>query len=96
MKIFSCIFAAVLLISTFSCINESEKQSEKNHTNTENNQSEGKDDLPMFEFVTKSHDFGKIKQGEMVSYSFRFKNVGKSDLIISSARASCGCTVPKW
>ena len=32
----------------------------------------------------------------MVSTNFKFKNVGKSDLIISSAQGSCGCTVPEW
>ena len=28
--------------------------------------------------------------------TFRFKNVGQSNLIISSAQGSCGCTVPEW
>ena len=27
---------------------------------------------------------------------FTFTNVGKSDLIISNASGSCGCTVPKY
>jgi len=49
--------------------------------------------LPKFEFVSEEHDFGRIIQDEVVSFSFKFKNVGKSDLIISSAKASCGCTV---
>jgi hypothetical protein len=42
------------------------------------------------------HDFGKITQGEKVSYSFIFKNTGGSDLVISSAQGSCGCTVPSY
>ena len=25
-----------------------------------------------------------------------FENTGKTDLIITSATATCGCTVPKW
>lgn len=53
-------------------------------------------ELPHFEFVEKVKDFGQITQGEIVSTSFRFKNVGQSDLIISSAQGSCGCTVPEW
>ena len=28
--------------------------------------------------------------------TFRFKNIGQSNLIISSAQGSCGCTVPQW
>jgi hypothetical protein len=52
--------------------------------------------LPKFEFTTDSYDFGKIVQGEKISYSFKFKNTGKSALIISSANATCGCTVPSY
>lgn len=61
--------------------------------------SDGKIDeskLPKFEFASESYDFGKIKQGEKVSFSFKFKNVGSTPLIISSASASCGCTVPSY
>ncbi|HRS54749.1 MAG TPA: DUF1573 domain-containing protein [Bacteroidales bacterium] len=50
------------------------------------------DILPVFQFEEEEHDFGNIVEGEKVTYSFRFKNVGKSDLIISQAHASCGCT----
>jgi hypothetical protein len=52
--------------------------------------------LPHFEFVEEVKEFGTITQGEVVSTSFKFKNVGQSDLIISSAQGSCGCTVPEW
>ncbi len=41
-------------------------------------------------------DFGEIKEGDKVEHLFRFKNTGKSPLIISSAQGSCGCTVPEW
>ena len=51
---------------------------------------------PQFSFDEEIHDFGKITQGERVSYAFKFKNTGGSDLVISSARGSCGCTVPQY
>ena len=38
-------------------------------------------------------DLGKIEQGEKRKVSFRFKNVGKSDLILIEVKPSCGCTV---
>jgi hypothetical protein len=47
-----------------------------------------------FEYVT--HDFGKIQQGDKVTYKFNFANTGKSPLIIADAVASCGCTIPTW
>ena len=54
------------------------------------------DKAPFFEFDEKVKEFGEITQGEVVSLTFRFKNVGESNLIISSAQGSCGCTVPEW
>ncbi len=51
---------------------------------------------PIITFTEEEHDFGKIMQGEKVSYSFVFKNTGGSDLVISSAQASCGCTIPSY
>lgn len=67
-----------------------------NNPNSASASPEDKDKLPFFEFVEEVVDFGTITQGEVVSTNFKFKNVGKSDLIISSAQGSCGCTVPEW
>lgn len=50
---------------------------------------------PKFRFEEEEWDFGTITDGEQVSHTFKFKNVGTGDLVISSASASCGCTVPK-
>lgn len=52
--------------------------------------------LPAFTFPAEEHDFGTIKEGEIVEHTFSFTNNGEAPLIIESARASCGCTVPKW
>jgi len=51
---------------------------------------------PKFKFENDTHDFGKIKQGDKVTYKFNFVNVGKSPLIITNAVATCGCTQPEW
>ena len=45
-------------------------------------------------FKVEEHDFGKIKQGVPVTYDFAFTNVGKTQVVIESATASCGCTTP--
>ena len=52
--------------------------------------------LPAFKFEEIEHDFGKIIQGESVSYEFQFTNTGKTDLIIVDVSTSCGCTVPSF
>ena len=43
-----------------------------------------------------THDFGKVVDGERVEHTFKFTNTGEADLVISSATASCGCTIPEW
>lgn len=57
---------------------------------------EASGEAPVFTFEKEVHDFGTIVQGEKVAYSFKFKNTGKGDLIITSAKGSCGCTVPEY
>jgi hypothetical protein len=52
--------------------------------------------LPVIQFEETQHDFGRIIEGESVSYSFNFTNTGKSDLIIGEVTSSCGCTVPSY
>ena len=51
---------------------------------------------PRFKFDRTEHDFGTINEGDVVETVFSFTNVGKSELIITSAKGSCGCTVPEW
>ena len=47
---------------------------------------------PRIQFETTIHDFGKIKEGSVVEYTFKYKNVGSSVLEINHVRTSCGCT----
>ena len=50
------------------------------------------ENLPVITFEKNVHDFGKVLQGERLSYTFKFTNTGKSNLIIENTTASCGCT----
>jgi hypothetical protein len=43
-------------------------------------------------FKETSHDFGKVKQGDVVSYEFVFKNAGGAPLVIDRIETTCGCT----
>ena len=52
--------------------------------------------LPKMEFETTDHDFGTIKEGDVVEYSYKFTNNGEAPLIIQDAKGSCGCTVSDW
>ncbi|NLN95328.1 MAG: DUF1573 domain-containing protein [Bacteroidales bacterium] len=53
-------------------------------------------EMPAFEFVKDFHDFGRVIQGEQVSFGFKFKNSGNALLLISSVSSSCGCTVASF
>ena len=53
------------------------------------------ENAPVMKFEKETHDFGKIKRGDKVTYDFKFTNTGKSPLIITDAVATCGCTKPE-
>lgn len=52
-------------------------------------------DTTTVEIIDTLHDFGKLTEGDKVTYNFRFKNSGKKPLWINSATSNCGCTVPE-
>lgn len=41
-------------------------------------------------------DFKQLNAGEKVTGSFKFKNVGDHDLVISDVSANCGCTIADY
>ena len=45
-------------------------------------------------FNTEKHDFGKIKAGTPVTYSFEIKNITDKPIVVENSTASCGCTTP--
>lgn len=47
-------------------------------------------------FCNNKYDFGPIPYKNEATYSFEFLNPGKTMLIISDVKTSCGCTVPEW
>jgi hypothetical protein len=56
---------------------------------------------PEMKFEKTTHDYGQIKKtatndDPIGDCEFKFTNTGKEPLIIQSATASCGCTVPSW
>lgn len=46
------------------------------------------------EYFDLKHDFGNVFYPSENKYTFKFKNTGKVPLVIESATASCGCTIP--
>ena len=52
--------------------------------------------LPVIKFESADFDFGTIQAGQKVEHTYKFKNEGTGDLVITDAKASCGCTVPDY
>ncbi len=91
------LFIIFLFYSIVSCNNSENKtlstELVENPSTIDNPQAE---DGPVLKFDKKEHNFGHTTQGEKLSYTFKFKNEGNKDLIISQATASCGCTVAQF
>ena len=49
--------------------------------------------LPTIKLDNTRHDFGKVKQNDKASHSFKLTNEGKGKLMIRKISTSCGCTV---
>ena len=83
----------ILLVITFVAVGCGQGESKQ----TTNGKAEDQEkEPPKMSFEQVYYDFGNIKQGEKVSFSFQFENTGESPLVIEDAYASCGCTVPEY
>ena len=90
-KIFKITFLVVIAVLMCSCHNDGKKLSSDLVTNPK---SAGKssEKAPVIQFEKTEYDFGKVLQGEVVSYTFHFTNAGNAPLIITGVDKSCGCT----
>ena len=88
------IYTTILLLTLVSCDQKSRETKNLNTSAIETDQTSNKE--PIISFDKKNWDFGTITDGEVVEHTFRFTNTGTSNLVISSASASCGCTIPNW
>jgi hypothetical protein len=52
-------------------------------------------DTTTVEIIDSAFNFDKVTDGAKVEYNYRFKNTGLKPLVVTSATASCGCTVPQ-
>ena len=43
------------------------------------------------QFNKQIHDFGDVKQGDVLTYSFRFKNGGDEPLVVEAVKSECDC-----
>ena len=93
------VLIAILCIGFVACNEDASSKidtsKQKKQTEVSLDQVDTQTDAQM-EFEEIEWNFGEINQGESVEYAFNFTNTGSDPLIITSAKGSCGCTVPVW
>ena len=91
---------AIAISTSFivSCANGNAKSkiNKDNVANAEKRDGEISKGAPVIKFDKETFDFGTVAEGEVVETTFVITNEGKSDLVITDAKATCGCTVPVW
>jgi hypothetical protein len=98
--LFRNLFLIIIPLALFSCHNRQE-DSGKLPSDLVNNPKSATETttekpVPAITFQKTEHDFGRVIQGEKITYNFKFKNTGTGDLIITRVSASCGCTAPAF
>ena len=94
-------YSIVIIISIFFAISGCNQGDENLSTDVIENsasadENSSKEEQPRIVFEKTEHDFGKVIDGEIVSYSFQFTNKGDADLVITSVDPDCGCTVADY
>ena len=99
MKKTTILFAFIITASIFTSCDNSKAASKIDVTNLEvakKRDAEINKGAATITFDKSEYDFGTVNEGEIVSTIYKVTNSGKTDLIITNAQATCGCTVPVW
>ena len=91
-------FASILGIGMMGCGETSDKINSDliNNSRSADQPELDPNQMAAIEFEETNINLGKIYEGETITQVYKFKNTGKSDLVINNASASCGCTKPEY
>ncbi|MGQ8335157.1 DUF1573 domain-containing protein [Sunxiuqinia sp. A32] len=78
------ILSILLLGVLLSCSSKQSKQEQQK-------KADSPDGIAKFEFQQEMHNFGDLQAGEVVAFSFSFKNTGDAYLLIEKIESDCGC-----
>lgn len=81
-----------------SCVNENAatKVNKENLDNAKSRDTEIEKGVATISLDKREYDFGTVNEGEIVETVFKVTNSGTTNLVITNATGSCGCTVPVW
>lgn len=92
------IFLFVIAATFFAACNMSDKKSGNTGLSQEQKDKALKDSssYTSIQWLDSTFlDLGKAKEGQIVDVSFRFKNTGTKNLVITDVSVGCGCTTPE-
>jgi hypothetical protein len=94
------ILFALLITTTclVSCTNgnASTKVNKENLDNAKYRDTEIEKGVATISLDKREYDFGSVNEGDIVETVFKVTNSGDTDLVITDAKVTCGCTVPVW
>ncbi|WP_299527270.1 DUF1573 domain-containing protein [uncultured Lutibacter sp.] len=97
MKKITIIYIAILSLVVVSCKeNAASKIKDTNLETAKERDALNNLGFAIIEFDNTEFDFGTINEDDIIDGAFKITNKGKVDLLILSAKPSCGCTVPEW
>ena len=76
--------------------NASTKVNKDNLDTAKSRDAEIKKSVASMTLDKREYDFGTVNEGVVVETIFKVTNSGTTDLVITKAIGSCGCTVPVW
>lgn len=85
----------VLAIAMVSCKDKASSKIDSANIEAAGERDAAAKKLPVMTFEKVEHDFGNIIQNTPQETVFTFTNTGDAPLIITDAKSTCGCTVPK-
>lgn len=88
--------AFIISFALTSCDNDPSKKIKSENVDKSQERINTVFEYPTIKFDKTNHDFGEIRDGDVVETVFTFTNSGDSDLKILNASGSCGCTVPEY
>lgn len=94
--LFAFILSSALFIACGNSGNATAKINKDNLETAKNRDVAIKKGAALISFDNKEYDFGTVTEGEIVETVFKVTNSGKTDLVITDAKVTCGCTVPVW
>jgi hypothetical protein len=94
--LFALIISFTVLTSCKDGANATTKINKANLDKAKTRDLEIKKGTASIAFDTKEYNFGTVNEGDVVETVFKVTNSGKTDLVITNAVGSCGCTVPVW